>query len=101
MIITFHSKYKNNFTKEVKYVYYKVKIKKMRTRLGSNSSKTHTIYYADHLFYYSVDILDSLVVHELAHEFVKDHSENFYKVVFKYCPNYKSVNNKLKKGIHF
>ncbi len=98
-VMTSRTRYFENLMKVSKP--YKVKIKKMRTRLGSNSSKTHTIYYADHLFYYSIDILDSLVVHELSHDFVKNHSEDFYKVVYKYCPNYKKVNNKLKKGIYF
>ena len=79
---------------------YKVKIKKMRSRYGSNSAQTHSIQYADHLFMYSRDILDSLVVHELAHHFVKNHSKDFYDVVYKYCPNYDKDNKKLKKGVY-
>ena len=79
---------------------YKIKIKAMKSRFGSNSKQTHTIYYASHLFGYSFDILDSLIVHELAHHFVFDHSHNFYTVVYKYCPNYKKDNIKLKKRIY-
>ena len=78
---------------------YKVKIKKMKSRFGSNSKQTHTISYANHLYSYSRDILDSLIVHELAHHFFFDHSKNFYSVVYKYCPNYKKDNVKLKKRI--
>ena len=78
---------------------YKIKIKKMKSRFGSNSKQTHTISYANHLFSYSNDILDSLVVHELAHYFVYNHSKDFYNVVYKYCPNYKYVQACLKKGI--
>ena len=79
---------------------YKIKIKKMKTRLGSNSRKTHSIAYADNLYPFSIDILDSLVVHELAHHFIFDHSEKFYQVVLKYCPNYHKDNKKLKKRIY-
>ena len=82
------------------YPQYKVKIKKMKTRFGSNSKKTHSIAYADNLYPFSIDILDSLVVHELAHHFVFDHSERFYHVVLKYCPNYYKDNKKLKKRIY-
>ena len=79
---------------------YKVKIKKMHSRYGSNSSRTHSIQYADNLYCYSIDILDSLVVHELAHHFVRKHDKAFYDVVYKYCPNYKNDNRKLKKRIY-
>ena len=38
------------------YPPYKIKIKKMKSRYGSNSKQTHTISYANHLFVYSFDI---------------------------------------------
>ena len=78
---------------------YKVKIKNMSSRYGSNSSRTHSISYADNLYPFSIDILDSLVVHELAHHFYRDHSKNFYNLVLKYCPNYLKINKKLKEKI--
>ena len=76
---------------------YNIKFKKMNTRFGSNSQRTHSIQYMDDLFYYSGDILDSLVVHELAHHFVFNHSKAFYDIVYKYCPNYNKDNKKLKR----
>lgn len=76
---------------------YKVKIKSMTSRFGSNSRKTHSIQYADNLYPYSVNILDSLIVHELAHHFVFNHSKDFYKIVLKYYPNYYKENKKLKR----
>ena len=79
---------------------YKIKIKSMKSRFGSNSKITHTISYADSLYPFSIDILDSLVVHELAHHFAFDHSKNFYSIVLKYCPNYHKDNKKLKKRIY-
>ena len=78
---------------------YRVRLRKMTTRLGTNSLRTYTITYADNLYSYSVDILDSLVVHELAHHFVHQHNDNFYKIVYKYCPNYDKDNRKLKRRI--
>ncbi len=79
---------------------YRVRLRTMKTRFGTNSKKTHTITYADHLYGYSTDILTSLVVHELSHHFVYDHSNEFYKIVRKYCPNYDNDNKKLKRRIY-
>ena len=78
---------------------YKVRVQKMRSRYGSNSKHTHTLNFSTVLLHYSLDIIDSVVVHELAHYFVYNHSKDFYNVVYKYCPNYKYVQACLKKGI--
>ena len=76
---------------------YKVRFRKMSSRYGSNSLRTHSICYMDDLYPYSSDILDSLIVHELAHHFVHNHSKAFYAIVYKYCPNYNKDNRKLKR----
>ena len=78
---------------------YKVRVQKMRSRYGSNSKHTYTLNFSTVLLHYSLDIIDSVVVHELAHYFVYNHSKDFYNVVYKYCPNYKYVQACLKKGI--
>lgn len=79
--------------------HYKVRVQKMRSRYGSNSKHTKTLNFSTILIHYSLAIIDSVVVHELAHCFVYNHSKDFYNVVYKYCPNYKVVQAKLKKGI--
>ena len=79
--------------------HYKVRVQKMRSRFGSNSKHTKTLNFSTILLHYSLAIIDSVVVHELAHCFVYNHSKDFYNVVYKYCPNYKLVQAKLKKGI--
>ena len=77
---------------------YRVSVKKMTSRYGSNSSQTHTVSYSLVLLHYSVEIIDSVIVHELAHDFVRNHSQKFYDVVYKYCPNYKNLHKRLRKG---
>lgn len=77
---------------------HNVRVRKMTSRYGSNSKRTHTVTFALKLYSYSVDILDAIVVHELSHTVVFNHSKAFYDVVFKYCPNYKVLHNKLRKG---
>lgn len=79
--------------------HYRVKLKDMKSRYGSNSRQTKTISYSSTLMHYSKEIIDSVIVHELAHDLVFNHSNKFYEVVYKYCPNYKVCHNKLRKGV--
>lgn len=79
---------------------YKVKVKETVRQYGSNSKRTHTLSFQISLVHYAIDIIDTVVVHELAHEYVRNHQKEFYDVVYKYSPNYKFFQKKLKKGIH-
>ena len=79
---------------------YKVRIRDMKSRYGSNSKGTHALSFAATLFHYNKPTIDSVIVHELAHEFVRDHSPAFYKVVYTYCPNYKIEHRKLGKHLY-
>ena len=45
---------------------------------------------------YDFDVIDYVLIHELCHTKVKNHSKNFWKEVEKYCPNYKELRKKLK-----
>ena len=75
-----------------------VHVREMYTRYGSNSITRHSLSFSFILIHYSREIIDSIVVHELAHCFISGHGEDFYKVVYKYCPNYKELHTKLRKG---
>ena len=77
---------------------YKVRVRKMRTRYGSNAYSTHSITYSSILMHYTLDVVDSVIVHELAHDKVRNHSDKFYKVVYNYCPDYKALHKRLRKG---
>ena len=77
---------------------YNVSLKNMKTRFGSNSSYTKTLHFSYMLIHYSYEIIDSVIIHELSHTLVRDHSKKFYDVVYKYCPNYKIYRKKLIRG---
>ena len=79
---------------------YKVKIRDTKRQYGSNSKRTHTLSFQTTLLHYSNEIIETVVVHELAHDFERNHSKNFYNIVYSFAPNYKQLQNKLKKGIH-
>mgnify|MGYP003315824582 CR=1 FL=1 len=98
--------YKEYVTSRVRYFEalmnvpeYKVRVQQMSTRYGSNSKKSHSLNFSLVLMHYSMSIIDSVVVHELAHYYEFNHSKNFYNVVYKYCPNYDYLHKCLRKGV--
>ena len=74
---------------------YAVRMRDMKRTYGSNSRKTETLTFQAKLLAYTPEIIDSVVIHELAHHFVFDHSSKFYRVVYSYCPNYDSLRKAL------
>ena len=83
------------FANSMKCPYYVVKVRQMKSRYGSNNKAKKTITYSLTLIHYSAAIIDSVVVHELAHCFVYNHSDSFYRVVYKHCPEYDKLRKKL------
>lgn len=76
---------------------YKVRVRSMESRYGVNSQRTHAITFTTTLVHYSPETILSVVVHELAHDFIFNHSEAFYEIVYRYCPNYDLLHAKLRK----
>lgn len=74
---------------------YKIKVRDTKTRLGSNSRRTKTLAFSLSLIHFSKEIIDSVIVHELAHCKVFNHSKDFYNVVYQHCPNYNVYRKKL------
>ena len=83
------------FADRMKAPIYNVKVRHMRSRYGSNNRAKKTITYSLTLLHYSQQIIDSVIVHELAHCFAYNHGDNFYQIVYKYCPEYDVFRKKL------
>ena len=77
---------------------YRVKVRKMVSRYGTNSRHTKSITYSLTLLHYSPEIIESVIVHELVHCFVFNHSDNFYRLLYKYSPDYDILRKKLIKA---
>ena len=89
-LIHLHSK----FDKTVPYP--DLKIRKMKTRWGVCNIKNKSITLNLDLFHYDIECLDYVIIHELSHFLVQNHSKDFWKVVEKFCPNYKEIRKKLR-----
>ena len=75
--------------------FQKVTIRNTKTRWGSCSYKNN-ISLSLHLMRLPNEIIDYVILHELAHTLVKNHSKEFWDTLEKICPNSKKLDKKLK-----
>ena len=66
-----------------------VKVNSAKTRWGSCSTNG-TINFTWRLVMAPLDVIDYVVIHELVHLRVKDHSQRFWQAVERLCPEYKA-----------
>lgn len=74
--------------------YGRITIRNQKTRWGSCSSKGN-LNFNYRLFYLPEELLDYVVIHELAHRRYMNHSMQFWQEVAAYCPNYDRYRKKL------
>ena len=92
-ISIFIQKYENLLNTNVN----KYSIRKMKTLWGSCSFKSREIRFNSMLYHMSDDFLEYIVLHEMAHLFVHNHSKEFYKLIATYMPDYKKRWKEHKK----
>ena len=79
------------------FKYGSVALRNQKTRFGSCSFQNN-INLNINLMKYDFDVIDYVLIHELVHTKIKNHSKNFWQEVEKYCPNYKILRKKLKNN---
>jgi len=72
-----------------------IRIKSMKTRWGSCSSKNN-INLCYRLIMAPKDVIDYVIIHELCHLKEMNHSHNFWRLVASICPTYVDDKNWLK-----
>lgn len=75
----------------------KVSIRNQKTRWGSCSARGN-LSFNFNLVQYRKEIIDYVIVHELCHLKEMNHSNKFWNLVEKICPDYKALRRELKKG---
>jgi len=74
---------------------YIVRSREMKNSYGINNFRKKYLSFSLELVHYNKHIIDSVIIHELAHHFEHNHSKNFYKIVLEYVPDYWESRKKL------
>ena len=74
----------------------KISCKIMKTRWGVCYTKKNSISISSYLIHYPFECLEYIIVHELTHFIVPNHSKRFYSIVSNNMPDYKKAVEKLK-----
>lgn len=77
--------------------YGQITIRAQKTRWGSCSSKGN-LNFNCLLMLTPIEVIDSVIVHELCHRVHMNHSKAFYDLVHKYYPEYDKWNKWLKNN---
>ena len=75
--------------------YNKIFIKNIKSRWGSCSKKGN-VNFSLHLMVLPEELIEYIILHELAHTIEHNHSKNFWAVLNKIYGNAKTVDRKLK-----
>ena len=75
--------------------FHSVQITSARGRWGSCSSN-NALHYSFRLLYAPKEVIEYVVVHELANTLEKNHSKAFWAIVERYAPDWKIKRNWLK-----
>ena len=84
------------FAKRMGVDYGRITIREQKTRWGSSSSKGN-LNFNWKLVLLDPELLDYVVVHELAHRREMNHSKNFWKIVEAELPDYRERRRRLKE----
>lgn len=76
---------------------FKLKTRFMKTRWGVCNRKDKTITLNTELIKKEIDLIDYVIIHEMAHFYEGNHSKKFWDIVALACPNYKERRARLKK----
>lgn len=95
---------KNVFNKEVEICKncfnnlpdFTLKTRQMRTRWGVCNRLKKEITLNKELIKRDINLLDYVIIHEMAHFYEGNHSKKFWDIVSKACPKYKEYRKELR-----
>ena len=85
----------NKLAAKYNFNYNKVFIKNIKSRWGSCSKKGN-VNFSLHLMLLPEELIDYVILHELAHTVEHNHSKNYWAVLNKIYGNSKIIDKKLK-----
>ncbi|MFC2028398.1 M48 family metallopeptidase [Chloroflexota bacterium] len=89
----------NYYSKKFGYRFNKIRISSARTRWGSCSSKGN-LSFTWRLIMAPQEIIDYVIIHELVHLRIKNHSSSFWSRVSEHEPDFKRKRKWLRENGH-
>ncbi|MGD9129122.1 MAG: SprT family zinc-dependent metalloprotease [Candidatus Woesebacteria bacterium] len=86
----------HQLAKKMAIRFKRISLREQKTRWGSCSSKGN-LNFNWRLIHYSPEIIDYVIIHELAHRKEMNHSRKFWQLVAKYDPEYPKHRGFLKR----
>lgn len=83
------------WSKETGLVFKKLRFQQLEKRWGSCTPSNHIILNIDAVKL-PWSLIDYVIVHELTHTKVKNHSKEFWSELSKYLPNWKKLDEKVQ-----
>lgn len=74
-----------------------LKCRIMKSKWGVCYTRKNTIGISSYLIHYPLECLEYIMVHEMTHFIVPNHSKRFYEVVSNNMPDYKEAADRLKQ----
>lgn len=76
---------------------FKLKTRQMKTRWGVCNRKDNIITLNKELIKKKIELIDYVIIHEMAHFYEGNHSKKFWNIVSLAYPNYKNARKELRK----
>jgi len=90
----------DHFCEEMGASYEQIQIRNQKTRWGSYSHRTGTLSLNFRLLMAPPEVVDYVIVHELAHEEHPNHGSKFWRLVAKHVPSYEKLDDWLDENGH-
>lgn len=82
---------------KMQITYRSISLKQQKSRWGSCSSQAR-LNFNWRLTHFAPEIIDYVIIHELAHRVHMDHSRDFWRLVAKFDPEYQKHKKSLKQA---
>ena len=78
------------------HLYPVLNAKILKSKWGVCYTRNNKINISSYLIHYPLDCLEYIMIHEMTHFIIPNHSKRFYEIIKNNMPNYKEVEKKLR-----
>ena len=90
-------KYRENILISYGYMLLpELRARQMTSKWGVCYTRKNRIHISSYLIHYPLECLEYIMVHEMTHFIIPNHSKRFYQIVSSNLPGYKEIRKRLK-----